>query len=183
MAMAEALDSINEALDLDPDDGGAEPILEAISDLQKDSEILASYLFDLQKDSEMLASIKQSQPVLTDAKIEFAIREIDNLAMNHGLADSQMPKAIAIIRAIIAATSAQAASDSVADMFWDSTDGENNADNIEELIEYSGLEIGDEMTIDRAKRLSSIRVRCIEHPTDEDKTDYEIIDAAMKGST
>lgn len=122
------------------------------------------------------------RPVITDAQIEAAIREIDNLAMNHGLADSQMPKAIAIIRTIIAATSSQAASDAAADMFWDATDGENNADSIHELIENSGLEIGEEMSIDRAKRLSSIRVRCIAHPTDEDKTDYEIIDA-MKGST
>lgn len=34
-AACEALGSINEALGLDPDDGGAEPILDAITDLKE----------------------------------------------------------------------------------------------------------------------------------------------------
>ena len=71
------------------------------------------------------------------------------------------------------AVDAQAASDDVADMFWDADDGENNADSIEELIENTGLEIGEEMGVSRARNLPNIRVRRIEHPTDS--VDYEII--------
>ena len=58
-----------------------------------------------------------------------------------------------------------------ADMFWDSDDGESFGHSIQDLI--AERDVGEVVTVDRAMRLPSIKVRVISGETDEDDNTWE----------
>lgn len=72
-------------------------------------------------------------------------------------------------RAAIAALQAEPQPE--ADMFWDSDDGESFGHSIQDLI--AERDVGEVVTVDRAMRLPSIKVRVISGETDEDDNTWE----------
>ena len=66
---------------------------------------------------------------------------------------------------------AQAEPQPEADMFWDSDDGESFGHSIQDLI--AERDVGEVVTVDRAMRLPSIKVRVISGETDEDDNTWE----------
>ena len=73
------------------------------------------------------------------------------------------------IRAAIAALQAEPPPE--ADMFWDGDDGESFGHSIQDLI--AERDVGEVVTVDRAMRLPSIKVRVISGETDEDDNTWE----------
>lgn len=72
-------------------------------------------------------------------------------------------------RAAIAALQAEPQPE--ADMFWDGDDGESFGHSIQDLI--AERDVGEVVTVDRAMRLPSIKVRVISGETDEDDNTWE----------
>ena len=73
---------------------------------------------------------------------------------------------------IAALAALQAEPQPEADMFWDSDDGESFGHSIQDLI--AERDVGEVVTVDRAMRLPSIKVRVISGETDEDNTWEEV---------
>ena len=73
------------------------------------------------------------------------------------------------VRAAIAALQAEPQPE--ADMFWDGDDGESFGHSIQDLI--AERDVGEVVTVDRAMRLPSIKVRVISGETDEDDNTWE----------
>lgn len=73
-----------------------------------------------------------------------------------------------------------------ANMFWNDADPERSADSIHEVIEREWsdgmLQIGDVLEIQRAVRLSNIKVELIPDPQDEDGFDYVVMPQPIAGS-
>lgn len=82
---------------------------------------------------------------------------------------AKQAEAHALGRAAIAALLAEPQPD--ADMFWDSDDGESFGHSIQDLI--AERDVGEVVTVDRAMRLPSIKVRVISGETDEDDNTWE----------
>ena len=72
---------------------------------------------------------------------------------------------------IAAIAALQAEPQPEADMFWDSDDGESFGHSIQDLI--AERDVGEVVTVDRAMRLPSIKVRVISGETDEDDNTWE----------
>ena len=83
--------------------------------------------------------------------------------------DAQHDAAFEAVRAAIAALQAEPQPE--ADMFWDSDDGESFGHSIQDLI--AERDVGEVVTVDRAMRLPSIKVRVISGETDEDDNTWE----------
>ena len=77
-----------------------------------------------------------------------------------------------LISARAALAALQAEPQPEADMFWDSDDGESFGHSIQDLI--AERDVGEVVTVDRAMRLPSIKVRVISGETDEDNTWEEV---------
>ena len=76
-----------------------------------------------------------------------------------------------LISARAALAALQAEPQPEADMFWDSDDGESFGHSIQDLI--AERDVGEVVTVDRAMRLPSIKVRVISGETDEDDNTWE----------
>ena len=83
--------------------------------------------------------------------------------------DAQHDAAFEAVRAAIAALQAEPQPE--ADMFWDGDDGESFGHSIQDLI--AERDVGEVVTVDRAMRLPSIKVRVISGETDEDDNTWE----------
>lgn len=94
-----------------------------------------------------------------------AIAEMDP----QGIRGDDLGRAARTARAAIAALQAEPQPE--ADMFWDGDDGESFGHSIQDLI--AERDVGEVVTVDRAMRLPSIKVRVISGETDEDDNTWE----------
>ena len=108
-------------------------------------------------------SNKMALDALTAAKTQLEI-----LLPDYGRVHEET-EALAKIDAAIAALQAEPQPD--ADMFWDGDDGESFGHSIQDLI--AERDVGEVVTVDRAMRLPSIKVRVISGETDEDDNTWE----------
>jgi len=112
------LGAINEALGLDPDDGGAGPILDAIEELKCRTPVPAQGTVQITPNSPQTRMDAQSKPLLDQAQGALTDDQIEALVPWAGNPDDPHFDRIAFARSILAQSAAQGADDARDAVRW-----------------------------------------------------------------